>query len=896
MATPQDRETVTQGTSLAAELFARVRAVFEAAMERPAAERRAFAAGACAGDVGLLREVERMLDADDKSGPLLKVKRSSSAPDEGRFPAGTILGERYRILGLLGKGGMGEVYRAHDLKLEQQVALKFLPPGMARNSRLLERFRGEVRIARQISHRNVCRVYDLGEIDGAPFISMEYVDGEDLGSLLRRIGRLPGDKALEFARRLCAGLAAAHEKGVLHRDLKPANIMIDGRGQVLIMDFGLAAVADAVAAGDIRSGTPAYMAPEQKDGREVTVRSDLYSLGLVFAEMFSGLKASAEGKLTATVKDLDPAVEKAIERCLSRDPARRPESALALARMLPGGDPLAEALAAGETPSPEMVADSEDTGVVSIRAAIVCLASIIAGLVVLVVFANRVNVLRQTPFIPDPPEVLARKARDLLVRFGYSEPPVDSESDFVGELGYTNWAARHLTPEQIRDQLAHGQPSVMTFWHRESSEHLATINIGAPVSPDDPPLVNPGDIEIRIDPQGRLTSLLVVSPAQGKNPVSPIDWNLLFEAAGLDSSHWSPVQPEHILAVPFDARAEWAGTYAHAPYMPVRLEAASWQGRPVYFRITGPWPPFSQGPPAILRRIVTAMILGGLALATFLAWRHYRSGRGDLRGAWQLAILIFSCDVLSRVLYGHHLLNVRAFSYGIDSLVGSGLFSGASAGILYIALEPYIRKKWPQSLISWTRLVTRGPRDPLVGGHVLIGVALGFLFAIVVESSALLASETTLRSLATWKLQGVAGALARLLQSVSSNVFIALAFLFFVFLLRALLRRTWLTVMVAVAFTALLTTDTNSLAQSAFVGGFIAASQVLTLLRFGVLPTIIAGFLGSNLIWLVSGSDFSAWYAAPANGFLLLVLALTAWSFWTALGKRKLFKFDLLES
>src|SRR5580704_16373175 len=229
-------------------------------------------------------------------------KPSSVPTDEGRFPAGTTLGERYRVIALLGRGGMGEVYRAHDLKLEQQVALKFLPPATARDTRLLERFRGEVRIARQVSHRNVCRVYDLGEIDGAPFISMEYVDGEDLGSLLRRIGRLPGDKAIEFARRLCAGLAAAHEKGVLHRDLKPANVMIDGRGQVLIMDFGLAAAADAIAGGDIRSGTPAYMAPEQKEGREVTVRSDIYSLGLVLSEMFSGQKSGTDFSLW---KDID---------------------------------------------------------------------------------------------------------------------------------------------------------------------------------------------------------------------------------------------------------------------------------------------------------------------------------------------------------------------------------------------------------------------------------------------------------------------------------------------------------------------------------------------------------------------------------------------------------------
>ena len=167
---------------------------------------------------------------------------SSSSMDEGRFASGAVLAGRYRIIGLIGEGGMGEVYRANDLKLGQPVALKFLPAATAKNSQLLARFHAEVRIARQVSHPNVCRVYDIAEADGSTFLSMEYVDGEDLRSLLRRIGRLPGDKAVEIARKLCAGLAAAHDKGVLHRDLKPANIMIDGRGQVLITDFGLAAL------------------------------------------------------------------------------------------------------------------------------------------------------------------------------------------------------------------------------------------------------------------------------------------------------------------------------------------------------------------------------------------------------------------------------------------------------------------------------------------------------------------------------------------------------------------------------------------------------------------------------------------------------------------------------
>src|ERR1041385_103378 len=206
---------------------------------------------------------------------------SGVTEDDGRFLPGTLLGGRYRILSLLGRGGMGEVYRAMDLTLGQSVALKFLPEEASRNQRLLERFHGEVRVARLVSHPNVCRVYDIGEIEGAPFLSMEFVDGADLASLLRRIGRLPADKALDIARRLCAGLAAAHEKGVLHRDLKPANIIIDGRGEVLITDFGLAAVAGELEAAELRHGTPAYMSPEQLAGREVTVRSDLYGLGLV---------------------------------------------------------------------------------------------------------------------------------------------------------------------------------------------------------------------------------------------------------------------------------------------------------------------------------------------------------------------------------------------------------------------------------------------------------------------------------------------------------------------------------------------------------------------------------------------------------------------------------------
>jgi serine/threonine protein kinase len=265
---------------------------------------------------------------------------SSEAIDHGRFPPGTLLGGRYRIVGRLGRGGMGEVYRADDLKLAQPVALKFLPPELDRDPSRLMQLHNEVRMARQVSHPNVCRVYDIDEVDGHTFLSMEYVDGEELASLLRRVGRFSIERSLELARQICAGLGAAHERGVIHRDLKPANVMLDGTGRVRITDFGLAGVAGE----SLRAGTPAYMAPEQLAGAEITIQSDIYALGLVLYELFTGQRAieaknvaellrKREAEIvapSALVRDLDPAIDRVIFRCLEHDPRDRPKSALAV--------------------------------------------------------------------------------------------------------------------------------------------------------------------------------------------------------------------------------------------------------------------------------------------------------------------------------------------------------------------------------------------------------------------------------------------------------------------------------------------------------------------------------------------------------------------------------------
>src|SRR5688572_18656917 len=234
-------------------------------------------------------DVTRKLDTP-KSSPS-RASSFDKSIDDARFVSGTILADRYRIVGLLGRGGMGEVYRADDLKLSQPVALKFLPDHFLSDGAALARFHREVRVARQVSHKNVCRVYDIGEIDGRHYLSMEFIKGEELSSLLRRIGRLPTDKALQIARQVCAGLGAAHDSGILHRDLKPANIMIDADGNARITDFGIAGLAEEIREDEMAAGTPAYMAPEQLDGKPPTVRSDIYSLGLVLYELFTGKRA-----------------------------------------------------------------------------------------------------------------------------------------------------------------------------------------------------------------------------------------------------------------------------------------------------------------------------------------------------------------------------------------------------------------------------------------------------------------------------------------------------------------------------------------------------------------------------------------------------------------------------
>src|SRR5262244_543241 len=484
------------------------------ALERPPGERSAYLDDVCSQDSALRAEVESLLAAHRDADGLSDVTWSVTALPtqeipQARFVPGMLLSNRYRIVTPVGQGGMGELYRAEDLRLGQTVALKFLPRTIAHIPDAWAQVEREVRIARQISHPNVSRVFDIGESNDGPFITMEFIDGEDLASLLKRIGRLHTDKGLQVAQQLYTGLAAAHELGIVHRDLKPANIMVDGRGRVRITDFGLAALVQELRKDQVLAGTPGYMAPEQVTGGQVTPRTDIYAAGLVMYELFSGQQAFPVSKafdqhraspvrLSSIIKGFDPVVERIISRCLASNPEERPSSALEVAAALHVGDPLRAAVEAGETPSPDTVAAAGGSVAMSTGASVGLLAAVVLCMSVSVglgQYATWLNAIHGGK----PPEVLADRAREVITRLGYNANAADS----------AGWMA--MNPSLRR--LSRGSPDTLHFVYRQSPQPMNPRELYSDVDTDDPPMDVPGMITVVLDARGRLREFSVVPAA-----------------------------------------------------------------------------------------------------------------------------------------------------------------------------------------------------------------------------------------------------------------------------------------------------------------------------------------------------------------------------------------------
>ena len=842
--------------------------------------------------------------------------------NEGRFLPGRLLAGRYRIISLLGKGGMGEVYRADDLTLGQPVALKFLPEEATRDDSLLERFRNEVRIARRVSHPNVCRVYDVGEVDGHSFFTMEYVDGEDLASLLRRIGRLPHDKATDIARQLCAGLAAAHAKGVLHRDLKPANIMLDGRGQVVMTDFGLAGLTDQIHGVDVRSGTPAYMAPEQLAGKEVTAQSDIYALGLVLYEVFTGKRAftaetlaelirsgtqTTPSRPSSVVKDLDPAVERVILRCLEPEPRSRPASALSVAAALPGGDPLAAALAAGETPSPQMVAAAGETAGLKPRTAVICFVALLLGLAAGVYLSIRNSAIEQLG-LDLTPEVLRQKSRELISGFGYNGRPADSAVDFDYDTDFINYVEKNDKPRPNWSQVLANQPQVLYFNYRQSPQYMVASDFHdllltpGVVNKTDPPTILSGMINLSLDPRGRLLYFQAIPPEKDSEATTSkvMDWNPIFTAAGLDLSKFQPAAPIWNSLASSDTRAAWTGVWPGSSRA-LRVEGAAYHAKPVFFALVGEWtqPPRMKPPEeSISKKIVqsagTLLLILMMVFGVFLARLNHRRGRGDRDGAFRLASMMFVVEMVLWLCRGHLVPGVETFGLFVIA-VSTALFIAGLTWILYLALEPYVRRYWPQSIISWSRLVSGQLRDPLVGRDILFGVMLGTTWLLIFKIThiLLLRQGSPPSLLQTDYLLGVRWTLSAWVYQIPTSILAALEFFFLLLGLKIILRREWLAAAVFVAiFVALKTLGSSYLAIELPAEVLIYAIAVLIVVHFGLIPLASAIFTVDLLVNVPFTADFSAWYASSAIFILLSVVALAAWGFYDSLGGAPLWNPD----
>jgi protein kinase-like protein len=871
------------------------------------------------------QRLDQPLTSSAKS-PDKRSLTSLDSIDDARFVPGTILADRYRIVGLLGKGGMGEVYRADDLKLTHPVALKFLPDHLMTDSAALARFHREVRVARQVSHKNVCRVYDIGEVDGRLFLSMEFIKGEELSSLLRRIGRLPQAKALQLARQICAGLAAAHDIGFLHRDLKPANIMIDADGNARILDFGLGGLAEEFAEEEVRAGTPAYMSPEQIEGREQTVQSDIYSLGLVLYELFTGKRAFEAASLneliklrrsdttptspTSIVKDLDPAIEKVIDRCLRKNPSDRPASALQVAAELPGGDPLAAALAAGETPSPEMVAAAPTEGALKPAVAI----GLFAGFVVLLAascwFTKYAHLYRLAP-LNQSPEVLRARAHEVIAHLGYNDPVLDSADGFVVKGDYLNYIAAHDNSSTRWDKLRTDKPGPYRFWYRDSPRYLETGD--GEITPDLPALTFSGMTIIYLDMDGRLRWFLHVPPQ--REPASdtlklveqkPADWSVLFREAGFDLASFQKVPSTWVPLHAYDERAAWDGLDALRPDQKVHIEAAAFRGKPIYFDTVYPWDfagRQNQQPQSATERTFIAFVIAVFMIAlvggALIARHNLRLGRGDISGALRVGSAYFITRLLFWLFERHHTGSLESEFIVWLFYISMATFAGFFLWLLYIALEPFLRRRWPHRIISWSRLLRGDFRDPLVGRDLLIGAAGGGLIMVAFELCTAIPSWAGipfgLISNPGTELMG-SHFFQRLAAQVTSALFLSLIMFFLLLLLVAVLRRERLAMAAVAVVVAVFGTLVAGGNISSLLASVISAVILIVLLyRHGLLAICAALFICHLWVFYPITTELRAWYATDFVIGAGICVVLAAYACYVSMAGQPLLNRKLLE-
>ena len=465
---------------------------------------------------------------------------------------------------------------------------------------------------------------------------------------------------------------------------------------------------------------------------------------------------------------------------------------------------MAAALAAGETPSPQMVAAAGETEGMKPMLAVICLVLAVVGLAASVWLLMASNAFEKMT-LELPPEALSAKARDVIQRLGYEPRTVDHASDFVEDHDLLLYAGDHDKPRAQWTQIYAERPTPLLYYYRTSPRYMVPSNFRLTFTPgivssDDPPPIFSGMMTVWLDPRGHLLGFHAMPPELDTSSLStkPVDWSPLFELAGLDPTKLQPAEPQWSSLENSDARAAWTGTWPGSN-RPLRVEAAAWHGKPVFFNTIGDWThpyrmrPYQYAPGDKARQVIFIMIfLFLLVAAGLLARLNYRRGKGDRQGSFRIALVVFVLQMLLWVCYEHFVPAIGTSGMLIIA-VSSSLFMAATVWTLYMALEPYVRKFWPQTIISWSRILSGKIRDPLVGRDVLFGVLLGLTWIVIFES----ANELLLRLgepysfPSTDYLIGGRMALGATLFRVPSAIQATLLFFAMLLVLRIVLRNQW---------------------------------------------------------------------------------------------------------
>jgi eukaryotic-like serine/threonine-protein kinase len=577
-----------------------------------------------------------------------------------------------------------------------------------------------------------------------------------------------------------------------------------------------------------------------------------------------------------------------------------------VAAALPGGDPLAAALAAGETPSPEMVAAAGERTAFNPALGLSLFAVVIVGLITIAILSDRVFLIARIP-LEKSVDTLEDRAKEIITSLGFKDKPVDTARGILGLGDYLLYVQRTDRSATRWSGLDNPYFPTLRFWYRTSPRDLEP---NAPIwrpGFDDPPLNVTNMRLVVTDLAGHLTQFTNVPPQREDLPENApqpsMDWSLFFNAAGLDMSMFKPVPSTWVPNTYADERVAWEGPMPGRSDITLHADAASYRGQPAFFQIAGPWSRTQRQTQEVqqgrtLIRFLLFLIVFGLSVGTcVLAWNNYKSGRGDHRGASRLAtgwLILYFCSWLIGARFW--LEPLTEFNHFLSEFAAVELLEAAMIWLVYMALEPYVRKYSADILMSWSRLLSGRIRDPRVGRDVLVGIVAGLTIAVVGSLVALLPGwlgypPTSPRGTNLELIMSTRRAVSWLLRlptnALANGMIITLLFA----LVRMVVKRTWIATIVTIVVGTFVVVAQNPTLLLWIVGAYglvLSIVYIGVLVRFGMFPLMMA-YLTNTIVSNGLTADVNKLYAPTSVWLMVLVVAMSAFGFYASRAGEPLF-------